>query len=126
MLQPVPTTTPRLTGGRKPRRPVAVSEDVHELIRLALHRTPQDVAYWLHRYVSQKVDEELETLATYFLSSDFDDIAGAPEVKALLGRGRYEGAIELAMSRLRRRTSKVLRDHQRSEDDAFLDSCVAD
>lgn len=126
MLQPVPTTTPRLTGGRKPRRPVAVSEDVHELVRLVQQRTPQDVAYWLHRYVSQKVDEELETLATFFLSNDFGDIASSSEVKALLSRGRYDGAIELALSRMRRRTSKVLRDHQRSEDDAFLDSCVAD
>lgn len=122
MLQLVPT--PRLSGGRKPRRPVPVSEDVLELIRLVQQRTPQDVAYWLYRYVGAKVDDELETLATHFLTEDFLDIAQSAEVQALLSKGRALEAIALAMSRLRRRTSKVLRDHQRSEDDAFLDSCV--
>ena len=122
MLQHVPT--PRLSGGRKPRRPVPVSQDVTTLIQIARERSPQDVAYWLYRYVGSKVDDELEALATHFLAEDFLDIAQGPEVQALLSKGRSLEAITVAMSRLRRRTSKVLRDHQRSEDDAFLDSCV--
>jgi hypothetical protein len=101
-----------------------VSPAVEVLVDIAQKRTPQDVAYWLYRYVGERLDEELETLATHFLSEGFEDIVQSQEVSSLITRGRPHEAVRVALSRSRRRTSKVLRDHQRSDEDAFLDSCV--
>ncbi len=115
---------PRLASGRKPRRAIPVSAAVSDLIKVAQSRTPQDVAYWLYKYVGERIDEELESLATYFIQEDFADIIQSTEVQAVLSRGRVLEGMQLAMSRQRRRVSKTLRDHQRSEDDAFLDSCI--
>lgn len=126
MLPAVASSTPRLQGGRRPRRPVPVTPIVETLVTLVQERTPGDVAVWLQRYVGERIDEELELLATYFLAEAFDDIAMAPEVQALITRGRQVEAVRTALSRARRRTAKTLRDHQRSDDDAFLDSCVQD
>ena len=125
-MLPQTVPAPRLIGGRKPRRPVPVTDEVNALVKVAKDRPPQDVAYWLYRYTNQKVDDELETLATFFLSEGFEDILAGTEVKALIVRGQFLEAGRVAMSRLRRRTAKTLRDHQRSADDALLDACVQD
>jgi glycogen debranching enzyme len=77
------------------------------------------------RMVNHGIEDVLVPLAFDF-GADFADIFQAHEVKTLLSQGRVGDGLRMAMSRMRRRTAKVLRDHQRSEDDAFLDSCVQD
>jgi hypothetical protein len=99
-------------------------EDVREFLKLA-SKSYSLAAQWLRRRLNQYLDEELELLATHVLS-EMELPHNYPEVLSRLYRGDYEEGLQRLVSRLRRKFAKLLRDHQRSEDDSFHDSCIAE
>lgn len=107
------------------RHRLDVDEATAELIRLAQTRSAYNVSQWLRRKLNQFLDEELEVLASHVLS-DMELPYDFPEVKGPILRGEYDKGLAQLTSRLRRRFAKLLRDHQRSEDDDFYDSCVVE
>lgn len=120
-LLPPPMPTPRRR--QRIRTPEAVSDDVLEFIEVAKKKEPHLVAQALRRKLNESLDEELEVLATHVLSEAVFDIH-VPEVLGPMGRGDRDGALHAAVSRMRRKFAKMLRDHQRSESDNFYDECV--
>lgn len=118
------TPSPRLAA-RKAANDELVREEVAELIQLVETKSPSQVSQWLRRRLNQYLDEELEVLATHVLA-EMDLPHNLPEVRGPLFRGEYERGLDALVSRLRRRFAKLLRDHQRGEDDAFYDSCVVE
>ncbi len=88
---------------------------------LAREDRPLQIDAWLQAYVDKRVDAELEFLASHVLSLDFDVPA---EIRGVGSRGGVylDQSFQLLVSRMRRRFSKLLRDHQRRDDDAAVDS----
>lgn len=128
---PVPKTTfdcnkpktrnPR-NAGRPTHRAEQVPEEVTNLIKTATTKEPGVVAQWLRRKLNAHMDEELEVLASHVLSeAGFEDVLELPEVRGPMGRGDTETAARAIISRMKRKFAKLLRDHERSENDDFLD-----
>ncbi len=113
----------RKRTGRRPTRPTDyITAEVQTLIDTVKNKEPHLVAQHLRRQMNSHLDEELEVLATFVLSSpDFDAVVDLPEVIGPLGRGQPETAMRALVSRMRRKVAKMLRDHQRGEADDFLD-----
>jgi hypothetical protein len=107
-----------------PRVMEETREDVEELVNL-VQRKPWLVQKWLQRRLNKHLDEELEVLASYVLS-EMSLRHDYPEVLGPIYRGDYESGLSALVSRLRRQFAKLLRDHQRGEDDDFLDSCIVE
>lgn len=112
--------------GGGPRHAVQhASPEVEELIRLVQGGKPAYiVAQWLSMKLQEKLDAELELLATWALSMDAD--LNAPMVAGPYGRGLYAEALKQLASQMRRKFAKALRDHQRAEDDFFTDNAEMD
>lgn len=102
-----------------------VNEDIAELVELVQRKTPGHVAQWLRNRLNQHLDEELEVLATHVLA-EMELPTDFPEVRGPLLRGNYDEGLRQLTSRLRRRFAKLLRDHQRGEDDEFYDACTVE
>lgn len=117
-----PSTSPRRRS--RTRSNELVRQEVDELLKLA-NKSPHQVALWLRRKMNQHLDEELEVLATHVLS-ELELPHDFPEVRGHLFRGNYEMGLDQLVSRLRRKFAKLLRDHQRGEDDDFYDSCIVE
>lgn len=107
------------------RHSIDVDEATEELIRLVNTRNAHKVSQWLRRKLNQFLDEELEVLASHVLS-EMELPYDFPEVKSPLLRGDYDAGLAQLTSRLRRKFAKLLRDHQRGEDDEFFDNCVVE
>jgi len=109
----------RPNAGRPPRSE-AVPEDIRQLMRLATTKEAHVISQWLRRKMNEHLDEELEVLASHVLSEmDFDP--NIPEVMGPMGRGDTRAGLAALISRMKRKVAKLLRDHQRSENDDFLD-----
>lgn len=101
-----------------------VSPEVEEFIRLVkADKPPYLIGQWLSQWLNRKLDSELELLASTTLSMDLDDILKDPAALGCLYRGNYQPGLQHLASRMRRRFAKLLRDHQRSDKDLFIDNC---
>lgn len=107
-------------AGRPAHKQEATPDDVLQLIKIATTKEAHLVSQWLRRKVNTHLDEELELLASHVLSEAEFDIR-VPEVLGPYNRGNLDGALAAAVSRMKRKFAKLLRDHQRSENDDFLD-----
>lgn len=117
-----PARSPR-NAGRPTHRAEQVPDEVLSLIRIAQDKEPQHVAQWLRRKLNAHLDEELEVLATHVLSeADFEEVLTLAEVRGPLSRNDTDTAIRAVVSRMKRKFAKLLRDHERSENDDFLDT----
>lgn len=105
-----------------------VSPEVEEFIALAREGTkpPYIIGHWLSQWLNRRLDAELELLASAALSLEMDDLLQDSAVLAALRRGRYDEGLHQLMSRCRRRFAKLLRDHQRAEDDDSVDAAELD
>jgi hypothetical protein len=107
--------------GRPTNQPEVPSEAAYELMLLAREDRPMQIDTWLQAHVDKRIDAELEFLASHVLSLDFE-VPG--EIRGVGSRGGsyLDDAFQLLISRMRRRFSKLLRDHQRRDDDHLVDS----
>ena len=110
---------------RPSRRNAQVRPETEELVLLVVQDKPlEQIDTWLFQILAARSDAELELLASHILTMSLEQ--DVPEARAAVSRGHLEEAFALLGSRMRRRVAKLLRDHQRSEDDAFLDMCSVD
>ncbi len=128
MLTPQERQTKHMRTNGPRHRVQLVAPEVEEFIRLAQEGTkpPYIIGQWMTQWLSRRLDTELELLASTALSMELDDLMRDPAVMGALQRGRYEEGLRQLMSRCRRRFAKLLRDHQRADDDDFLDAAEVD
>lgn len=126
MTESRPGRRHRVVSGPRPKGLVEVPDEVRHIIRIVKERScPEAVLVeWLGNYVNERLDEELELLATHVLTVEFE--WRVPEVQGAMYRGQPDLAFQHLMSRMRRRFAKILRDHQRSDVDTFLDEAEMD
>lgn len=120
----MPETTMSQMPPKRPRNKVGpASKDIQDFLNAT--KTPYNIERLLQQYGNKLLDEELEVLSTEVLRMDVnvDDFA---EVWGPMHRGQPKVAMNALVSRMRRRFSKLLLDHQRGELDLFLDAAVSD
>lgn len=111
-------------GGRRDRTPQVTQEVLDFIEFVRQERPPYVIGQWLSQYIARKLDAELELLASHvlLLEADISD----PQIQGPISRGNTREGLQQLQSRMRRKFAKLLRDHQRADDDLFTDQCVVE
>jgi hypothetical protein len=115
----------RLGRARRPRSPEPVTGDIEQLIQLSRNAEAGSVQRFFNACLSRRVDEELEEMAVWVLSS-WDPDVDSDKIKALMAGGQFRMASNAVIAQMRREIAKELRAHKRADSDSFLDACAVD
>ena len=125
LLEEMSRLTRRHRTGRRPRSPEPVTDEIQQLVSLALAGDMAHVQRFFNSVLNQRIDDELEAMALWVLS-EWDPDVDTDKVKSLMAQGQFRMAVNATIAQMRRETAKELRGHKRGETDKFFDSCVAE
>ena len=124
-MDAVPGETKRRYSTGRRDRVQQVSPEVEDLIKMVTSgRPPYIIGQYLSDLFNRKLDAELELLASHALQIEMD--LKDPAVLTPIHRGQPHEALLQLQSRMRRKFAKMLRDHQRADDDLFTDQCIVE